>query len=81
MNSDNVSNNPYEQRHTYFVIDISEPAGGSSNADFSIADEEGCTEGFNAFFPFGFESTFFLQAATSAAMLVFMLIISFDKSR
>ena len=60
------------------MIDISEPVGGSPNEDFSVADKEGCTEGFNAFFPFGFEGTFFLEAATAAAMLVFILIILFD---
>ena len=68
MNTDKVSKNPYEQRHKYFVIVISEPAGGSPNEDCSVADAEGCTEGIDAFFPFGFESTFFLEAGK---MIVF----------
>ena len=57
-------------------------AGGSPNEDLSlsVADEECCTEGFNACFPLGFEGTFFLEEATAAAMLVFILIISFEMS-
>ena len=58
-------------------------AGGSPNEDLSlsVADKECCTEGFNACFPLGFEGTFFLEEATAAAMLVFILIISFEKCR
>jgi len=54
-------------------------AGGSPNEDLSLslADEDCCTEGLNACFPLGFEGTFFLEEATAAAMLVFILILSF----
>ena len=78
MNTDKVLENLYEQRHTYFVMDILEPVGGSPNAVCSVADVEGCREGFDAFFPSGFEGTLFLEEATAAAILVFMLIFGFE---
>ena len=68
----------FAQRHTYWVIDMSEDAGGSTTQGCEGLAPEGCTEPLDEFFPFGLEGTFLLPtAAESVDTFVFMVVDSF----
>ena len=68
----------FAQRHTYWVIDMSEEAGGSTTQGCESLVAEACTEPLNEFIPFGLEDTFLLAtAAESVDTFVFMFVDSF----
>ena len=56
----------FAQRHTYWVIEMSEDAGGSTTQGCEGLAAEASTEPLDVFFPFGLEDTFLLPTAAAA---------------